>query len=147
MFKVASNFFGSFKIGDNINYNLVILRQLYKCLNDLKKEEKNLLYKPITIIIVSIIEALLYDFIEIRIKTHTREGVGKLHTKTLEAIRKSKFDNMSKYIDCVEKYKLLRFKKIYTNLDDLRKLRNRVHIQNTKKDFEVNEDEVWYELK
>lgn len=59
MFTVNSGFIGEFKTGDNINYNLDCLKALYAAQNAASPSEARLLCKPITIILVSIIEALL----------------------------------------------------------------------------------------
>ena len=54
-------FIWNFKHRDNIHYNFKILAALYKAMADSKK--KNLFYKPVTIQIVSIIEAIFIDFL------------------------------------------------------------------------------------
>ena len=145
MFKIKSNFVGNFKIGDNIEYNCEILKHLYKCLNNSKRLEKKYLYKPIIITIISIIEAMLYDFIEIRIVTYTNEGVKNISNDILESIREKRINGMSQYIDCIEKHNLFG-KRGYKTLDELRKLRNRIHIQNLKH-FELDEEEVFNETR
>ena len=75
MLKVENNFAGSFKVSDHIEYNCKILNQLYEYFKSGTEEQKKYLCKPITVIIVSIIEAMLSDFIEIRVKYHTQEGM------------------------------------------------------------------------
>ncbi len=65
-FSIKANFIDVFKIGDNINFNLEILKSLYEGYTELS--EGNKLIKPIVIINTSIAEAILYDFIENRIK-------------------------------------------------------------------------------
>ena len=143
MFKVKNNFAGSFKVSDNIEYNCKILNQLYEYFKSGTEEQKKHLCKPITVIIVSIIEAMLSDFIEIRVKYHTKEGIKGISDEVLEEIRKKRISKMSQYIDCIEKYKLFG-KTDYESLHSLRKLRNRIHIQNIK-DFESNESEAFTE--
>ena len=120
MFKIKGDFIGSFTLGDNIGYNCDILNHLYKQLDNCDAGEKKYLYKPIIIIIVSIIEALLYDFIEIRITTYTREGVKNIPDNISKSIRDKKIDNLTKYICCIEKHKLFG-KKEYGTLHELRK--------------------------
>lgn len=56
---IDAGFIGDFKLGDNINYNLKILKFLY---DKDKEENSRLLNKPVTIVIISIIEGLLRDF-------------------------------------------------------------------------------------
>jgi hypothetical protein len=73
-FVVKSNFFGNFKTGDNVVYNLEILNYFYDLYNSGNPRIKALLIKPIVIWLMSIIEAVLHDFYG-RIKYHTFEGV------------------------------------------------------------------------
>jgi hypothetical protein len=77
MFKVSSSFIGNFKIGDNIHYNLDVLKALYISRAGLPAYQKYFLEKPITVILVSICEAIIYDFIG-RSKLFTREGIDGL---------------------------------------------------------------------
>ena len=58
---ISSGFIGDCKVGDNINYNLAVLGLLYTY-QKINTQNKILLNKPITIIIISIIEVLLYYF-------------------------------------------------------------------------------------
>ena len=70
--------------------------------------------KPIIIIIASICEAIFYDFY-LRIRALSKEGAKNLDSDIIDQIRAE-------------------------NIDKLRKLRNRVHIQNKKKHFEPDEN-------
>lgn len=141
MFKIAANFIGDFKLGDNINFNLKVLFLLYKYFEEGNEQEKNLLCKPITIILISIIEAILHD-LHYRIKVFTLEGVPYLAEEIICYIRGKKIDELEKYISSARKHNMLKSNdaSIYEQLDNLRKLRNRIHIQNTKKNFEPNDD-------
>ncbi|RRY16203.1 hypothetical protein EGJ57_22265 [Brucella anthropi] len=136
MVTYESKFIGDFKLGDNIVFNLSVLKCLYKCRADGNAAEKRYLQKPITLLNISIIEALLYDF-HLRINVFTREGVG-LPQKVLDAIRSKKIDEFEKYIASARKNDFFDLKDtvFYEKLDELRKLRNRIHIQNTKNHFE-----------
>lgn len=90
--------------------------------------------KPITLILVSISEALLHDLFY-RIVNHTDEGIKNVASTTLTKIRKKKkIDQLGAYIDSSRKYDLLGAigTNLYQELDSLRILRNRVHIQNSK---------------
>jgi len=62
MLKVSSCFILNFKLGDNINHNLSVLALLYDYYNREDEDGKRLLCKPIIILLVSIIEAVLHDF-------------------------------------------------------------------------------------
>ncbi len=62
MFTVSSHFIGSFKLGDNINHNLRIITLLYRYFEAGEETERELLCKPIILILVSITEAILHDF-------------------------------------------------------------------------------------
>jgi hypothetical protein len=136
MIKISSDFIGNFKLGDNIVYNFSILNQLYLAQSN---DGSQILLKPIIIVIASITEAVLFD-LYLRIEHYTSEGVPNITEKILDEIRKKKIDEFSKYIDNAKSKKLLgKNAKIYEQLHNLRKLRNRVHIQNTKNHFEPDE--------
>lgn len=143
-FKIRSNFIYDFKIGDNICYNFEILNTLYQYFNQENDKNKLLLCKPITIINVSIIEALLIDFYY-RIKTLTKEGVAGFTPETLDSIRgdiskDKEFFKFEKIIKNVKEKNLFNQKEhFYDVLDMLRKLRNRIHIQNQKKFVEPDD--------
>lgn len=56
-------------------------------------------------------------------------------------IRFKKIDDLKKYIESAKKQDLFDEvdKQFYAHLDELRRLRNRIHIQNEKRDFESDE--------
>lgn len=144
MVSIDSSFIGSFKVGDNIHHNIDTLKLLYRHFNEGTEGEKQLLCKPIIVTLVSIGEAVLYDF-HFRIVTFTKEGVNSLDEKVLKEIRSKKLDHFEKLITCAKKYNLFRVKneKLYDRFDELRRLRNRIHIQNTKGEFERDESEAF----
>ncbi len=140
MFTVSSQFIGSFKLGDNINHNLRILTLLYRYSTTGEKTERELLCKPIILTLVSITEAILHDF-HFRIKHFTAEGVRNLSEEVIGYIRGKRQDKLEKYISSARKHDFfsLEYTNFYDVLDVLRKLRNRIHIQNPKNHFEPNE--------
>lgn len=144
MFTIRSDFIGSFKLGGNINHNLKILAYLYERQNDPTDHLSWVLRKPIIITIASICEAVLYDF-HFRICNFTREGVTGLDESSLDYVRSKHIDKFELYIASAKKQEFLgtRDDPIYDELEELRKLRNRVHIQNDKSDFEPNESEAF----
>jgi len=137
---IDSSFIGSFKLGDNINYNLSILAVLYAARDGAVLYQRGLYRKPITLLNISILEAVLYDF-HLRAKTFTREGIQNVATNILDQIRSKKIDELEKYIASARKHDLfdLAGTCFYDCLDQLRKIRNRVHIQNTKNHFEADD--------
>jgi hypothetical protein len=145
-FSVKSNFFCIFKTGDNINYNLEILSYLYQVYENSYFNNKKLLIKPIVIILGSICEAILYDFY-MRIRLNTSEGVIGVSDVVATDIRSKKIDEFGKYIACAKKNDFfdLRDTKFYERLDELRIVRNRVHIQNSKHYKPIDESEVFNE--
>lgn len=140
MFTVNSGFIGDFKLGDNINHNLEILEYLYARMADPADHDSWVLRKPAVIIIGSICEAILHD-LHMRINVFTREGVTGMATSVLSHVRGKKLDKFEKYIASAKKHKLLgpSSDAIYNDLEELRKLRNRVHIQNEKGHFEPDD--------
>lgn len=141
MVVIESKFIGDFKLGDNINHNLKVLALLYEQHAKGDDAQKRLLCKPITLLLVSIIDAVLYD-LHWRVRTFTKEGVRNILKSSIEYIRGlKKMDTLEKYIASSKKNALLgpSNEPLYADLDTLRRLRNRIHIQNTKKDFEPDE--------
>ncbi len=140
MFVVSSGFIGKFKIGDNVNYNLAVLAQLYDHFGRGLEDKQKLLCKPITILLISIIEAFLYD-LHFRGRTFTSEGVANVARSWFEALRGSNVDEFARLIDRAKNHKLLGDvgDEFYSSLHELRKLRNRVHIQNEKNDLDVDD--------
>ncbi len=130
---------GSFKLGDNVAYNLDTLIELYSIQNAGNHRQQALLRKPIIVLIGSIAEALLFD-LYLRIEHYTSEGVPNIPKHILEDIRTKTIDEFAKYIDNARSKNLLGVDpQIYDDLHELRKLRNRVHIQNTKNHFEPDD--------
>ena len=76
------NFVWNFKHGDNIMYNFKILHSLYRAYETV--DDKQLLNKPITIQIVSIVEAILIDFLT-RIDEATNHLPGGVDRETLKS--------------------------------------------------------------
>ena len=140
MFTINAGFIGDFKLGDNINHNLRILSYLYQRQNDPLDSDAWLLRKPIIIFIASICEAVLYD-LHWRMNVYTNEGVTGIASSVLGYVRLKKIDEFEKYIASAKKHSILgpKTESIYDELEQLRKLRNRVHIQNKKNHFESND--------
>ncbi len=140
MFVVSSHFIGNFKLGDNIAHNLQVLSLLYEKQNDCTDAQKVMLCKPIIVTIASICEAVLSDF-HFKVRVYTIEGVENLSDEILNYIRGKKIDEFGKYIASSKKHNLFdaNDNQIYESLDKMRKLRNRIHIQNTKNHFEPDE--------
>jgi hypothetical protein len=147
MFVISSNFIGNFKLGDNINHNLEILALLYRQYKVADKYDKRLLCKPIILLIVSIIEAVLHD-LHFRIRKHTFEGVRNVTETVADYVRQlRRVDELEKYIVSAKKHDFFDAadSKFYESMDELRRLRNRIHIQNTKNDFEPDEFKAFTE--
>ena len=143
MVEINSSFIGKFKVGDNINHNLKILKALYD-FRESDRENGDLLLKPITITIISIIEAVLYDF-HLKPRIFSREGIVGLPKAIQDYILSKTMDKLEHYIASAKKHDLfdLADTDFYEALEELRKLRNRVHIQNEKGHFEADESEAF----
>jgi hypothetical protein len=146
MFALSSGFIWDFKTGDNISFNLKIVEMLYAHYAAADDGEKQLLRKLIIVELVSITEAMLYDFHE-RVQGSIREGVDGLATSVIDYIRRKTLEEFEKCIVSARKHNLLgtRSQAIYNRLDELRRLRNRVHIQNSKGDFERDDSAAFSE--
>lgn len=141
MVTINSSFIGNFKLGDNICFNLDLLKTLYDYRVAGNAKQKSHLRKPIVLLNVGIIEAVLYDFHH-RVRTFTSEGVANLSATVVAYIQGKKIDELERYIASAKKHDFFDQKDtdFYDVLDELRKLRNRMHIQNTKRHFEPDDE-------
>lgn len=141
MVTINSSFIGNFKLGDNICFNLAILRTLYNYRAAGNAQQRLHLQKLIIVLNTSIIEAVLCDFHD-RVKTFTREGVANLAADVIAYIQGKQIDELEKYIASARKHDFFdqNDTAFYDRLDELRKIRNRVHIQNKKNHFEPDDN-------
>jgi hypothetical protein len=137
---INSDFINNFKLGDNIVYNISVLSTLYELREGVTGVKRQHVNKPIILIAVSIIEAAMFDFLD-RVKKNTREGVSSLPANVINHFRAKKIDKLEMYIVHFKKHSIFDDAEfdIYGILDELRKLRNRIHIQNEKKHFAQND--------
>ncbi len=134
---ITPTFIDSFKIGDNINYNILILNKLYETYS-LNPIENKILLKPIIVTNATITEAILYDFIHNRVQHANFTEKILLHVPEIFSVKLSKFNH---YITQSRKHNLFDGNdNFYNALEILAKKRNRLHIQNEK--FEVPRDEI-----
>ncbi len=92
----------------------------------------------------AVAEAIIHDLYVVKISTFTSEGVPNIPDDVLDDIRTKTIDEFAKYISNARSNKLLGDdSQIYEDLDNLRKLRNRIHIQNTKGHFERDEMDAY----
>lgn len=136
-------FFWNFKREDNTNYNFEILITLCKA----KAVNKYPLHfiKPIIVLVVSIIECILYDFAR-RVTEHSNELIPNLDQNVVNSTRSKPLDDLEALIAYVKKNNLLRVSEgdsLYDDLDYLRKIRNRIHIQNRYGQLNKDEVNVW----
>jgi hypothetical protein len=140
MFTVSSCFMWNFKLGDNINHNLDVIKLLYNYFEGADADRRRLLCKPIILILVSIIEAILHDFHD-RIQNTKREHIANVTKAVANYVRGKKIDELEKYIASAKKHKFfgLEDTNFYDRLQELRKIRNRIHIQNISNPLETDE--------
>lgn len=137
----SGQFFWNFKRMDNVNYNFEIVELLYSA----KKTNGNnsRFNKPIIILIMAIIECSLYDFI-LRINQYNTDSFPNIHQVVVSYFRNNvrETDELKRLIPQIRSQNLLRVPSgdsLYDDLEYLRKVRNRVHIQN--KYYTLNKDE------
>lgn len=121
---IKCNFIGDFKVGDNMLVNGQALCRL-SAMN-----EKGIFNKLMVVQAGSIVEAAL-DQIIYRAQNHTKEGVPNIAADRLKKIRETEIERFNNIIQAMKTHKLLDGlgATIYSDLDHLRELRNRVHIQ------------------
>lgn len=138
---ITGTFMWSFKKGDNIVYNLEVVWELYNA--KAVSTDGRKYNKPILVILVSIIECILDDFSH-RIVGHVNDRVPNISQADIAKFKTRKYDKLEHYIAAAKKFNL--FSKpdsFYDLMDELRKARNRVHIQNTKNQLAADEYNVF----
>jgi len=127
----TGQFFWNFKRMDNVNYNFEILEVLYAAKRASNNDPR--FNKPITIIIMSIVECTLHDFIS-RINQHSSDSFPNITQTIIFYFRGfPETDELKFLIPRIQLKNLLRVPptdSIYEDLEHLREIRNRVHIQN-----------------
>jgi hypothetical protein len=143
MHTISSLIIYSFKIGDNINYNLEVLKNLYTARETATADNKKYFNKPIVTTSTSIIEACLYDFHK-RATNNTSEVVRNLASSVVQYMKGKQIDQFESLIASSRKHKLFgRNDNFYKVLDELRKARNRIHIQNTRRYSPKDEERLF----
>lgn len=140
--KYCEVIFWDFKRMDNVIYNFDMLARLIEDADKSKNEVYY--YKSIVILMISIIECTLYDFL-CRIQEERWEGIN-LSDKEKNIIRQKNLPKQLKnYIDICKKHALLGEKSanIYDGLYKYLDIRNRVHIQNLKRHDPTREWKLW----
>jgi hypothetical protein len=155
-----------FKVGDNIKHNIEEAFFLYKIKDDTCKttKEKQFLNKHISIILVGVIEAILYDFI-VRLSQATNHFPLTIDNTNRSLIKKYIADQKVYYefpksktkilrvynyslfqiLKILKKFELLESKSspIYDTLEQATFFRNRIHIYNWHNNFEIDEKYVF----
>lgn len=133
--------FWDYKRRDNVDYNFKIIESM---IDSIKDSSEYCYYKPIFLIISSIIECLLYDFLK-KIYEHRYEKVPNLDKGDIEALQNIDLPNkLTNFSDICKKYSLLgRDQEIYDRIQNIAKIRNRIHIQNQKNFRPLDESELW----
>ena len=162
---LLNQFIWEFKIGDNVSYNLNLV---FSLIRDHNSDRGCNYSKPISILCVSIMEAILVDFLERLDKATYRfpESLGESKEKIKLRLSKEKQDFEKVYEDETFKYRRLRnfgYKdivslfeefsllgsstEVYVNLQNMGRFRNRVHIRNYFGNFERNESRTFSEVR
>ena len=138
---ITGTFMWSFKKGDNIIYNLEVVWELYEA--KARSVDKRKYNKPITVILVSIIECILDDFTN-RIRGHVNDTVPNISQSDIVMFRTKKYDKLEQYIAASKKLDLFNQPaSFYDSMDVLRKARNRIHVQNSKNQLAADEFNVF----
>lgn len=158
-----NSFIWEFKIGDNIFYNLDVL---YNLIENHNNDPECNYAKPVSILCVSIIEAILVDFLE-RLDMATRHFPDRLAAQRVEI--KNKLDGEKRNFQSVYHGKTYQYRKlrnfgyqdiisfceefsllgpqtdVYDILKNMGRFRNRVHINNYFGNFERDESRTFSE--
>lgn len=122
--KITCNFIGDFEVADNLVRNANALSRLSET------NDKGVFNKLMAIQAGSITEAALEQIIY-RAQNFNREGVPNISEDDRKKIESTTIERFNNIIQAMQKYKILDGlgDKIYAELEDLRKYRNKVHIQ------------------
>lgn len=134
--------FWDFERKNNVVYNFNAIEFLI--VDAIKSKFPSYYYKPLTLMLMSIIECALYDFLW-RVKQAKIEGVSVTNNQKKE-IESITIPNMlQNYLNICKKRKLLGTESsdIYERLQQHIEYRNRVHIQNRKNYSPRNESKLW----
>ncbi len=141
----TDQFFWDFKRMDNVNYNFRLIETQYRAKKHFNDDED--FNKPIIILLVAIIECCLFDFLA-RVTQHRHDPLPNMSQDTILFLRESKEPDIFKTVlDRIKSQNLLRVKKgeaLYDDLDFLRKVRNRIHIQNKHHELDVDKTNSKY---
>ncbi len=141
---ITGTFMWSFKKGDNIMYNLEIVWEQYEAkARSIDKKKYN---KLIIVTLVSIIECILDDF-AYRIRGHVSDTVPNMSQADIEKFRTRQYDKLEHYIAASKRFDLFNQPAgFYDSMDELRKARNRIHIQNSKNQLAADEYSVFTDV-
>ncbi len=134
--------FWDYKRRDNTDYNFQILETMISALKS--SPQPKYFYKPIFLIMVSIIECTLYDFF-LKIQEHKYEKIPNLSEEEKEGIQNTNIPNqLGSFNDICKKYQFLgRETEIYEKIKIISNTRNRIHIQNIKFHKPSDESHLW----
>lgn len=129
---------------DNVNYNFKIVELLYKA----KQQNGNDPHfnKPIILILMAIVECMMYDLIK-RITQHRNDPFPNMDFSIVSFFRVTpETDFFEKLINRFQSQNLFRVlpgDSLYDDLEQLRKVRNRLHIQNRRNLLDKDEYNVF----
>lgn len=124
-------FFWSYSRMDNVNYNFDVLNALAEASR--KGPLPHLFYKPMFIIMTSIIECTIYDFLK-KIHQHKHEKIPNIDAEDITHLQNIKLPNkLYNFTSICRKYELLGSDPaLYNRIHDMVEIRNRIHIQNER---------------
>ena len=134
--------FWNFERKNNVVYNFNIIEFLIE--DAIKSKYQSYYYKPIIILMMSIIECALYDFLW-RVKQAKIEGISVTATQKKEIESTNIPNTLQNYVEICLKRKLLGSDSsdIYSRLQKHIEYRNRIHIQNRRKYQPDKEYKLW----
>ena len=142
---VTGTFMWNFKKGDDIVYNYDVIWALYEARSAVVSQHAKVkLNKPIVVLLTAITECILDDFTN-RTRQFVHERIQNITERQVLDFKTKKRDKLEHYIQAAKKHNILGATNndIYDNLDHMRKMRNRVHIQNTKNVLDNDEYAVF----
>jgi len=128
---ITGTFIWTFKKGDNIIYNYDIVWSIYQAITREPLSYRMRYYwKPIMVHLAAIIECIFEDFSN-RIQQRVSDPLPNISPEVIADFKLKNRDKFETYITAMQKHNLLHAgARTYAELQLLRKVRNRMHIQN-----------------
>lgn len=125
----TSKFFWDFKRMDNAEYNFIIVENLIQAslsYDSTEEDQQRYFFKPIIIIMTSIIECTIYDFL-LKIQLHHYEKIPNLSQKDIDSIKNIDIPHkLASFNEICKKYEFLRTMNANIYIESISKIQKEI---------------------